>query len=182
MVRNRCVSSHPRNLTGAAAIVLALQGCSAQLWASGVELPVPEGPVVLTVTGLIGVTNADGAAVFDLAMIEAMADASFETSTIWTEGITRFEGIVLRDLLDRVGAEGSRVLLVALNDYVVEIPTDEIGADAPLLAVRRDGARMPVRDRGPLWVVYPYDAQPEFRTELVYMRSIWQLARIEVRD
>jgi hypothetical protein len=33
---------------------------------------------------------------------------------------------------------------------------------------------------GPFWLVYNYDANPEFRTELIYARSIWQLARITV--
>jgi hypothetical protein len=40
---------------------------------------------------------------------------------------------------------------------------------------------MTVRDKGPLWIVYPYDAKPEYRQELIYSRSIWQLDHIEVK-
>ncbi|RYH00603.1 oxidoreductase, partial [Salipiger sp. IMCC34102] len=39
---------------------------------------------------------------------------------------------------------------------------------------------MQVRDKGPLWIVYPYDDTPEYRSEVIYSRSIWQLDRIEV--
>jgi hypothetical protein len=43
-----------------------------------------------------------------------------------------------------------------------------------------NGAEMSIRDKGPLWIVYPYDASDDFRSEVVYSRSIWQLDRIEV--
>jgi hypothetical protein len=39
---------------------------------------------------------------------------------------------------------------------------------------------MSVRDKGPLWVIYPYDAVPEYKSERIYARSIWQLVSIEV--
>ena len=39
---------------------------------------------------------------------------------------------------------------------------------------------MAVRDRGPLFVVYPFDAQPELRNAVYYSRSAWQLKSIEV--
>jgi hypothetical protein len=38
-----------------------------------------------------------------------------------------------------------------------------------------------VRDKGPLWVVYPYDSKPDYQSELIYVRSIWQLAQMEFR-
>jgi hypothetical protein len=40
---------------------------------------------------------------------------------------------------------------------------------------------MPVRDRGPLFAVYPFDALPELRNAVYYSRSAWQLRSIEVR-
>jgi hypothetical protein len=42
-----------------------------------------------------------------------------------------------------------------------------------------DGKTMSVRDKGPLWIIYPYDSSADYRTEVVYSRSIWQLDRIE---
>jgi hypothetical protein len=51
----------------------------------------------------------------------------------------------------------------------------------PIVAFARNGAPMPLRDKGPLWIVYPYDSNPDYQSELIYSRSIWQLDRIEVR-
>ena len=41
---------------------------------------------------------------------------------------------------------------------------------------------MTLRDKGPLWVIYPFDDDPRYRSETVYFRSIWQLNRIIVMD
>jgi hypothetical protein len=43
-----------------------------------------------------------------------------------------------------------------------------------------DDRPMSVRDKGPLWVVYPFDDVPAYQSETIYSRSIWQLDRIEV--
>jgi hypothetical protein len=37
---------------------------------------------------------------------------------------------------------------------------------------------MSLREKGPLWVIYPYDSDPAYRTEETYSRSIWQLNRL----
>ena len=47
--------------------------------------------------------------------------------------------------------------------------------------VRRDGKAMPVRDKGPLFIIYPFDRSEELRSERYYGRSAWQLRRIEVK-
>ncbi|WP_296762669.1 hypothetical protein [Sediminimonas sp.] len=39
---------------------------------------------------------------------------------------------------------------------------------------------MTLRDKGPVWLLYPFDSAPRFRTELHYARSVWQLDRIEI--
>jgi len=37
-----------------------------------------------------------------------------------------------------------------------------------------------LREKGPLWVIYPYDSDAKFRTEVIYSRSIWQLDRLAI--
>ena len=61
----------------------------------------PEGKVVLTITGRITETNADGAAEFDLAMLEAIGMKSFTTTTPWFDGPVTFEGVPMATLLNR---------------------------------------------------------------------------------
>lgn len=157
---------------------------SALVWAplqAQETLATPEGEVVLTVTGAISVHNAGEAVELDLALLDAMGPVAFETHTIWTEGPQLFEGVPLATLLERLGAQGSMIAASALNDYTVEIPVSDAVADGPILAYRQNGAELSVRDKGPLWLVYPYDSDPRYQTEVIYARSIWQLARIEVR-
>lgn len=144
------------------------------------NLPVPSGDVVLSVTGDISRENTDGAARFDLAMLEALESVTFETTTIWTEGVQSFTGVPLEALLESVGATGSGMRAVALNDYAVEIPVSDAVEGGPIVAYLQNGAPMSVREKGPLWVVYPYDGDAAYRTEQVYARSIWQLVSIEV--
>lgn len=144
-------------------------------------LDAPEGDVILTVTGAITQTNAGAAAAFDLAMLQAFAAIEIETTTIWTEGVQTFVGVELDDLLAAVGAEGAVLRAIALNDYAVDIPVTDAVDGGPVIAYLRNGAAMSLRDKGPLWIVYPYDSAPEYQSELIYSRSIWQLDRIEVR-
>ena len=38
------------------------------------------------------------------------------------------------------------------------------------------------RDKGPLWIVFPYDSGAEYQTELVFGWSIWQLATLTIAE
>jgi hypothetical protein len=144
------------------------------------DLPLPAGDVILTVSGAISTTNADGAARFDHALLDTLPQHSFTTTTIWTEGPNTYTGILLKDLLAAVGATGATVKATALNDYEISFPTADIASDAPLVAYRSDGELMSVRDKGPLWLIFPFDTNADYRTEETYARSIWQMDRIEV--
>ncbi len=85
----------------------------------------------------------------------------------------------LSTLVDRLGIEGASLRATAINDYTVEIPLSDAVEGGPMIAYRMDGEIMSVRNKGPLWVVYPYDSESDYRTEVIYSRSIWQLDRIE---
>lgn len=160
------------------AVVLLLFGSATR----AETLPAPTEQVILTVSGKIAVTNGDGVAEFDLAMLRALPRTSISTTTIWTVGKRRFNGVSIANLLNAVGASGSRLIAKALNDYAVEIPIQEAASNMPIIAYELDGVTMSVRNKGPLWIVYPYDSDSRYRSEKVYARSIWQLNRIEVVD
>lgn len=144
-------------------------------------LPAPQGPPVLTVTGRIAVTNAGGAAVFDMAMLQALGAEDLRTSTPWTEGPQRFRGLPLYRLTERLGVAEGLLFAQAINDYTAEIPIGDAAPGRALIAWEMNGAPIPLRGPGPLWVVYPFDDHAEFQSQVVYSRAIWQLDRIEVR-
>ncbi|MCA0872926.1 molybdopterin-dependent oxidoreductase [Seohaeicola saemankumensis] len=146
------------------------------------ETAAPDGPVILTVSGPLARTNAGAEMQYDLDMLRAMGSSSFETSTIWTEGTHVFTGVPLRDLLMDLGIESGMLQATAINDYTVEIPVSDALVSAALVAYEMDGKPMARRDKGPLWIVYPYDADARWRSEVIYTRSIWQLDRLQVLE
>jgi hypothetical protein len=171
-----------RSITTIAAAI-ALEGLffATSLSAGAAELPKPKGEVILTMAGTIAAMNNEGRAEFDMDMLQTLPVTTFKTTTTWTEGVNTFTGVSLKALLAAVGAQGTIAKAIALNDYAVEIPVSDAVVDGPIVAYAMDGKPMPVRDKGPLWIVYPYDANAAYRTEAVYSKSIWQLSRIELK-
>lgn len=149
--------------------------------AAPVALAKPTDKPILTLTGQISVTNSDGAAVFDRAMLENLGLVSFETMTPWYTTKVKFEGVPMGQLLKIVGAKGEKLSVRALNDYRTEIPLEDFEKFNVILALKRDGQYMPVSDKGPLFIVYPYDQNIELKSQKYYGRSAWQVARIEVK-
>jgi len=158
----------------AAALLIALTP-------SAFALDVPTGKVVLSITGEITHRNADDGAHFDMAMLEKLPQRSFTTKTPWYPEPRKFTGVLLRDLLAAVGSQGNVVRAVALNDYRVDIPVDDATRHDVLVAYWLDDKPMPVRDKGPLAIMYPFDAQPALRTAIHYSRAAWQLKLLELR-
>lgn len=140
----------------------------------------PTGDVVLTISGEIAITNAGDTLVLDRGLLMELPATTFETSTIWTAGVRSFTGVALTDLVAAFGIEGEQLLATAINDYTVEIPLSDAVRGGPIIAYQIDGEIMTVRDKGPLWLVYPYDSDAAYRTEVIYSRSIWQLDRLQV--
>ncbi|WP_126979190.1 molybdopterin-dependent oxidoreductase [Frigidibacter oleivorans] len=115
---------------------------------------------------------------YDLQALQAFAPVEFSTTTIWTEGAHVFTGVPLTVLLADAGITEGEVKAVALNDYAVTISLDDLEDEVPIVAYFVDGKPFPVREKGPLWIVYPYDASPAYRSETAYSRSVWQLTRL----
>ena len=151
---------------------------STQVWAG--TLPKPEGKVLLTLTGNIANTNADGKAVFDTASLEKLGMISFQTNSPWYNGRTTFTGISLQKLMDYVGAKGTIVKVTALNDYTTVIPLSDFKKYNVILALKINGEYMRVRDKGPLFIVYPYDSVPELNNQVFYSRSAWQVSKMSI--
>jgi len=122
----------------------------------------------------------DAAMEYTLSDLRAMDATTFETTTIWTEGMQQFTGISLHALIEQSGAEGSFFAATAVNDYSIEIPVSDAIPGGPIIAYERNGETMSLRDKGPLWIVYPYDSNSEYQSEVSYSRSIWQLERLEL--
>ena len=129
---------------------------------------------------VLQVTLAEETHSFTLSDLKSMPVSRFETTTIWTDGAQEFEGVSLEQLFETLSINEGTITATAINDYAVEIPMSDAVEDGPIIAYHTNGEEMSRRDKGPLWVVYPYDSDIAYQTELVYSRSIWQLDRISV--
>ena len=118
------------------------------------------------------------------ADLAALPLTEFVTSTVWTEGVDRYTGVLLRDLLHHHGIEAEsgagRVYLAAIDGYSAVIEFDDITERAPMLAFLRNGDIMPLRRQGPFWLIFPYDDDAAFRTETIYALSVWQVDTVRV--
>ena len=145
------------------------------------ELPSPKGPVVLTVSGRIANTNAGKTAEFDLAMLEALPGRTAKVNTPWAEGVNAFQGPLTRAVLETVGAAGTKLKVTALNDYSAEVPAEDFIKFDVILALKKNDAYLPVRNQGPIFVIYPFDLNPSLYNEVYFSRSVWQVKSIEVQ-
>ncbi|PRY72539.1 molybdopterin-dependent oxidoreductase [Halomonas ventosae] len=149
--------------------------------AQGSTLPEPSGRVILTLSGDIAHANVGDEAHFDRAMLEALPARVIETHTPWHREKGRYEGPLVRALLETVGADDAeQVRIRALNHYEAEVPVADFRRHDVILAMTRDGEPLTIREYGPLFVLYPFDAHPELLTEAIRFRSVWHVERIIV--
>jgi hypothetical protein len=160
-----------RHVMLGAVSALALPGLAA--------LPKPSGRVILTIKGSLGAGHGPSAD-FDDGMLAALPQRTLRTRTPWHEGVKEFTGPLLRDVLGAVGGQGTTIRAVALNDYKVDVPFDDARSIDVVMARLLDGRPMAVRDKGPLFIIYPFDDRPELRTPQYFSRCAWQLRSIEI--
>ena len=162
----------------AATVLLLLAACGA---ASACSLPSPATDVILTVEGMISECNEGAEVRMDRAMIEALPHTQVKTANPWDQESSTYEGFLLRDLMKYVKASGRTATFSALNDYRSDITLSDMDKYDVILAFKRNGQDLPVRDKGPLFVVFPFSDVPELANEARYAQSVWQVNRVAVK-
>ncbi|MBO6897198.1 MAG: oxidoreductase [Shimia sp.] len=168
-------SIHFKRLVAVAAAIMSFS-----MTATAEKLPMPTGEVILTVSGAIGKTNTQAGAEFDLDLLKALEWEEVNTFTSFTDGMQTFEGPRLSSLLDFVSASGTTIGASAINDYFVDIPVTHAENQGVILAVLHNGKAMTVRDKGPIWVIYP-QSEDEAKLKRFDNEMIWQLISMEIR-
>lgn len=118
----------------------------------------------------------------DMADLKALGETEIVTTTIWTEGKQTFTGVSLSDFLEEFGVTEGELIATAINDYEIVIPVADAVDGGPIIAYLHNGMPMSLRSKGPLWIVYPYDSDARYQSEVVYSRSIWQLDRLQAME
>lgn len=118
---------------------------------------------------------------YDYQTLEAIKPTTVLTENDYVENLTVFSGPLLRDILQDLEIDANETLTMrALNDFAVTLPAKDAFEYDVILALTQDGERMSVREKGPIWVIYPMSDNPELQEDVYNSRLIWQLAEIEV--
>lgn len=156
--------------------LLATSLCAESIWHSP-----PENPVLLTVTGKL-LCCPDGNAYVDLERLDALPQTSVKTTTPWTETADSYSGVRISELLKALGAEGQTISATALNDYSIPFSA-AVALEYPvILATRSNGQLMRVRDKGPIWIIYPLSDYPQLRKEEYHQTMVWQLKSLTISE
>jgi hypothetical protein len=148
--------------------------------APGTVPAAPQGKPLVTLTGKITATNADGALRLDQAALDRFGLLGMDVDDPWAKKRVALQGFRLRDLVEEAKpAAGATTLHVtALDDYQVDLNLADVRADDIFLATRNgQGASLPVEDGGPTRVVFADGLAPRFSPDL----WIWNIETIEVR-
>lgn len=119
--------------------------------------------------------------VLELSGLEQLPQTTIVTTSPYFPGTEEFTGPSLRRVLSLLDLSGyTRVTLKALNSYQVSASLEELLALDAIVATRRNGKPMAVRDLGPFWVMLPLSDRPELDTLLNHRFMVWQLTHIEL--
>ncbi|MEQ6250184.1 molybdopterin-dependent oxidoreductase [Sulfitobacter sp. HNIBRBA3233] len=130
---------------------------------------------------ILTVTTADRTESFTLEEILAMPQTTVVTKNDYVDETTIFQGPSLRSVLQEMDITQDAALeMTALNDFSSQVPAADAFEYDVILAVLLNGERMSVRDKGPIWVIYPMDDNPELHDEIYNDRLVWQLKSISV--
>jgi len=144
------------------------------------SIPAPQGRVILSLTGEVTNSNAsDGGLHFDYAMLEQLPHQSFVTNTPYTDGAHEYRGPRLERVAKLAGIETRQLTATALNKYNVEL--DEKALKHAILAIRQDGKKMRIRNKGPIWLMFPLDRSSELNVPEIHQQMIWQLRSISAK-
>lgn len=156
--------------------ILAVLASFAMLLGGG---PALAGAMLTVINTTLG---PDAAKEFSRTELTQMQQTSYQTTTEWTDGAPTFSGPLAREVIAAVGVgEATMAVLTAANDYSIEVPIEELLKYDVILATSVDGKRLSLRDKGPIWVMYPRDQHKELQDPAFNGRMIWQMVRIELK-
>ena len=130
---------------------------------------------------ILTVSTPEQSATYTLEDLLALPQTTVVTKNDYVDTAAAFQGPRLRSVLQPLNVEADATLkMVALNDFSSNVPAVDAFDYDVILAVLRDGEPMSVRDKGPIWVIYPMDDHAELQDNSFNGRLVWQLKSIAV--
>jgi hypothetical protein len=117
--------------------------------------------------------------ILEEADIAALEQREIRTNTPWTDGVQTFSGPPIGVLAALGPLRARQATFIALNAYLETLPAEDWTEHGAILAVKRNGMHMDIREHGPYWVMYPIDSDPDtLDTQRYYGRMVWQVKEI----
>lgn len=142
----------------------------------------PSNTPILTISGNLNQYNHQNELRLDRDQLLSFKQVTLKTTTLWTDGESTFTGPLVRDVLAAVGSKAKTISAIAINEYAVDIPVTDLEKFPVIFAIQQNGVALSIREKGPIWVMYPWDSDVELKQDKYYSRSIWQLDRIKIDD
>jgi len=109
-----------------------------------------------------------------LSDMDRFPQVEIRTATPWHQGLQIFSGPSLHAVLAAFDLTGATILAKAINNYESLLETAQTTPDYPILATRQNGTPMTVRDKGPVFIIFPYDRLGH-EDKALLRQSVWQL-------
>ena len=119
---------------------------------------------------------------FTLSELQALTQTELTTAHPWTTQAQHYRGIDLTALLTFLFAEQQikSLTLEGLNGFSMALEWAKIREYSPMLAWQENGQLMSRRNKGPLWLMLPFDQVPELKKMDFLHYMVWQLRTIRV--
>jgi hypothetical protein len=164
------------------------------------------GPILLTVSGLIGAGNRgpfdpafdqmmakqelafSKAQAFDFAALTAMPSVTIEPTLEYDGKPHRLTGPLLIDVMKASGVkvtDKTAFFLRAVDGYAAQVSADAATKRRFIVATHFDGRPMALGGLGPLWAVYDADRFPDMAAKSLPERFAscpWAMYHIEVKE
>ena len=144
----------------------------------------PTSPEPSTRVANIDFTNTpDGKYVFSFADLQKLGDTKIKSTTRYTD-VGEFSGPKIRDIMKAVGVkpDATAVSVVAIDGYQQTIPLQDFEKWEVITAHSLNGKRLPIENKGPLWIMYPIDKYPnDLMNNKTTMKLVWNLTGLVVK-
>ncbi|KJY82853.1 hypothetical protein TW81_11620 [Vibrio galatheae] len=130
---------------------------------------------------VIRVDNQQAAVFSDNDIATQFSPTSFSTHLPWYPDKNKFTGFKVTDLLRHLKINDAlSVSFVALNDYAASSQIADIVKYEPIIAYQMNDKNMKIRNKGPYWLVFNLDRNPEINNAAFHSQMVWQIDEILV--
>jgi hypothetical protein len=135
--------------------------------------------VILTVSWADGRIPPVKFALKDIEKLERKDYWTVLPPSLGVTGRHDWQGIPLRAVLAAAKAQDfTKLRITALDGYEVYLPASDVQRFDPILAYRKDDQYIGILDKGPLFLIYPFESAPQLQTMEYINRTIWQVNAI----